>query len=471
MSGAEVLKKAKDQGLKMIDLKFMDMLGAWQHFSVPIDTAGPDFFEKGIAFDGSSIRSWCEIHKSDMTIVPDIETFKVDPFIKVPTATFICDVLDPTTMTPYNRDPRSIAKKAEAYLKSTGIGDTIYFGPEPEFFIFDDVKFSQHPNRAMYAIDTEEGNWNSDREGSGPNLGYKPRTKEGYSPVPPLDSLNDIRNEIVMELQKMGLKVELQHHEVGSAGQCEIGVKFSTLLGAADNVAMFKYVVKNVARRNGKTATFMPKPLFGDNGSGMHCHLSIWKNGKNVFAGNEYAGLSKTALYFIGGLIKHGRALTAITNPTTNSFKRLVPGYEAPCNLAYSNRNRSAAIRIPGFNTSANAKRIEFRPPDPSSNPYLTMAAIMMAGLDGVEKEMHPGDPIDKNIYGLSKAELKDVPSTPASLEEAISEFSRDHEYLLKGDVFSEDLLSAWIEHKMDNEIKQVGIRPTPYEFLLYFDA
>lgn len=469
MTAKDVIAKAKKNGIKMFDFKFMDFIGSWQHFSVPVNSVSEDVFEEGIGFDGSSLRGWAEIHRSDMIVIPEAKSFKIDPFVKIPTASFICNVFVPATMEPYSRDPRYIAKKAENYLKQTKLGDTCYIGPEAEFFIFDNIRFSQDNHKAMYEIDSNEGPWNTSCNNK-KNLGYKPRTKEGYFPVPPVDSLNDIRNEMVEELENLGLTVEAQHHEVASAGQSEIDLKYDSLLNMADSLMYFKYVVKNVAFRNEKTATFMPKPIYGDNGSGMHVNLSIFKEGKNIFAGNEYAGISKNALYFIGGLIKHASSLIAITNPTTNSFKRLVPGFEAPCNLAYSFGNRSAAIRIPGANKSSKSKRIEFRPPDPSCNPYLAFSAILMAGLDGIDNKIMPGDPLEKNIYGLTKEELRDVPSTPKSLSDALDALEKDHEYLLKGDVFTKDIIETWISYKREREFTEVYSRPTPYEFLLYYD-
>lgn len=463
------VKMAKDHGATMVDLKFMDFIGTWQHFSAPVSELNEDIFEDGFGFDGSSIRGWQPIHASDMLVVPDPSTALMDPFIKEPTLSFICNVYDPITKEPYSRDPRNIARKAEAYLKSSGIGDTAYFGPEPEFFIFDGIRYSQGPDHGFYEIDSEEGHWNTGRD-EGPNLGYKPRHKEGYFPCLPTDSLNDIRNEMVMILQNLGYHIEMQHHEVASGGQGEIAMKFNSLLKMGDQLKWYKYVVKNVARANGKTCTFMPKPVFGDNGSGMHCHQSIWKDGENLFAGDGYAGMSETALHYIGGILKHAKALNAICNPSTNSYKRLVPGYEAPINLAYSSRNRSASIRIPIVN-SPKAKRIEARFPDPSCNGYLAMSALLMAGLDGIENKIDPGDPMDKNIYGLSPEELANIPSAATSLEEALQALKDDHEFLLKGDVFTEDVIETWIEYKTESEIDLVRKTPCPQEFALYFDC
>jgi len=463
------VQMAKDHGATMVDIRFMDFIGTWQHFSVPVSELHEDIFEDGFGFDGSSVRGWQPIHASDMLVVPDPSTATMDPFIKEPTITFICNIFDPITKEPYSRDPRNIAQKAEAYLHSSGIGDTAYFGPEPEFFILDDVRYSQGPDHGFYSIDSSEGIWNSGRDEM-PNLGYKPKHKEGYFPCAPTDSLNDIRNEMVMEMQKIGFRIEMQHHEVATAGQGEIAMRFNSLLKMADQLKWYKYIVKNVAFRNGKTATFMPKPVFEDNGTGMHCHQSIWKDGKNLFAGDKYAGMSDTALYYIGGILKHAKSLNAICNPSTNSYKRLVPGYEAPINLAYSSRNRSASIRIPIVN-SANGKRIEARFPDPSCNGYLAFSALMMAGLDGIENKIDPGEPLDKNIYGLAPEELANIPSAALSLEEALEALKNDHEYLLKGDVFTEDVIETWIDYKMENEVNVVRRTPCPQEFALYFDC
>lgn len=464
-----VLQFIKTNNIKFVDLKFMDFPGQWQHFTVPISQFNAESFESGFGFDGSSIRGWKAINESDMLIIPDPTTMFVDPFIKAPTISLICDVYEPITKEKYGRCPRNIAQKAEAYLKSTGIADTAYFGPEAEFFVFDDVRFDSGPNFAFYQVDSNEGKWNSGRE-ENPNLGYKPRFKEGYFPVPPTDQLVDLRNEMVLNLESLGIEVEAQHHEVASGGQCEIDMKFKPLLRAADQLLMFKYVVKNTAIKNGKTVTYMPKPIFGDNGSGMHVHVSLWLKGKPLFAGGGYAGLSDTALYFIGGLLKHAPSLLAITNPTTNSYKRLVPGFEAPVNLAYSSNNRSASIRIP-YGNSPKAKRLEFRCPDPSANPYLAFAAILLAGLDGVQNRIDPGDPLDKDIYDMSPEELKDVPSTPESLGHALKALEEDHDYLLKGNVFTEDVINAWINYKINKEVKPAALRPTPFEFEQYFDV
>jgi glutamine synthetase len=466
----KILKYIKDKGIQFVDMKFMDFPGQWQHFTVPTTHFDKDSFENGYGFDGSSLRGWKAINESDMLIIPDPETLFLDPFIEAPTISLICDVYEPSTKEKYSRCPRNIAQKAEAYLKSIGLADTVYYGPEAEFFVFDDVRFDSQPNGSFYVVDSIEGRWNSGRE-EGPNLGYKPRFKEGYFPVPPTDSLMDLRNEMVMNLINCGIDVEAQHHEVASGGQCEIDLRFQPMIKAADQLLMFKYIVKNTARKNNKTVTYMPKPIFGDNGSGMHVHVSLWKKGKPLFAGNGYAGLSEDALYFIGGLLKHAPSLLAFTNPTTNSYKRLVPGYEAPVNLAYSQRNRSAAIRIPMYSNSPKSKRVEFRCPDPSCNPYLAFSAILMAGLDGILNRIDPGDPLDKDIYDMKPEELVNVPSTPGSLNEALKALAADHEYLLKGDVFTEDVIETWIKYKFEKEIKPMALQPHPYEFALYYDV
>lgn len=463
-----VLEYAKKHGARMVDLKFCDMVGLWQHLTVPLHQLTPDAFENGMMFDGSSIRGWRNIHESDMMIKPDPNTAQMDPFMEVPTLSLICDVHVPETGEPYNRDPRQVVKKAMAYVKSTGIADTAFFGPEAEFFIFDDVRFEQSQNGAFYQLDSDEAHWNSGRD-EGHNLGYKVRPKEGYFPALPHDSQHDLRTEICLELEKLGIMVERQHHEVASS-QGEINFRFDSILEMADKMMWFKYVVKNVARRHGKTATFMPKPIFGDNGSGMHCHVSLWKNGTNLFAGSQYAGLSDLALNFIGGILKHAPAMCAVTNPSTNSYKRLVPGFEAPVRLAYSYRNRSAAIRIPNTGTNPKAKRIEFRTPDPSANIYLCLAAILMAGVDGVQNKTNPGDPLDKDIYGLTPQELANVPAVPATLDRALENLREGGAFLRRGDVFTEDLLETWIDYKWTKEIIPLQQRPSPYEFYLYFD-
>jgi len=469
MTPKEVMAFAKEHNAQSVDFKFMDFIGTWQHFTIPISAFDEDVFEEGLGFDGSSIRGWKSIHESDMILIPDPSTAVIDPFMETPTLSLICNVFDPITRQPYERDPRNIATKAEEYLKSTGIADVAYFGPEAEFFVFDDVRFDLGSNHSFHFVDSIEGIWNSGREEE-PNLGYKVRHKEGYFPVPPTDSQQELREEMVRKMEAVGIQVERQHHEVATAGQAEIDFKFDSLLRCADKLMWFKYIVKNVALSFGKTATFMPKPLYGDNGSGMHTHISLWKKGKPLFAGDEYGGLSKLALYFIGGILKHARALCAITNPTTNSYRRLVPGFEAPVNLAYSSRNRSAAIRIPMYSPSPKAKRIEFRTPDPSCNGYLAFAAMLMAGLDGIENKIDPGQPLDKDIYSLSPEELKNVPSAPGSLQEALKALEEDHDFLLKGGVFTEDVIEAWISYKIEREFNPVNLRPTPMEFFLYYD-
>lgn len=469
MTPKDVLKLAEEQGAKVVDIRFMDFPGVWQHFTVPVSELDESSFEDGFGFDGSSIRGWQPIHASDMLVVPDPSTAKMDPFFEAPTLVVIGDIVEPLTRESYSRDPRHIAKKAEVYLKRTGIGDTAYIGPEAEFFIFDDIRFESSKNRAFFEIDSIEGNWNTGRE-EGPNLGYKPRHKEGYFPVPPMDKFQDIRTEMLLVLEGLGIEIEAQHHEVATAGQGEIDMRFKPLLQMADQLMWFKYVLKNVAYRHNHTVTFMPKPIFEDNGSGMHTHISIWKEGEPLFAGDKYAGLSQEALYAIGGILKHCSALCAFTNPTTNSYKRLVPGFEAPVNLAYSSRNRSAAIRIPMYSSSPKAKRVEFRTPDPSCNGYLAFSAILMAVLDGIQNKIDPGDPLDKNIYDLPPEELADLESAPGSLEEALAALNDDREFLLKGDVFTADAIDMWIEYKTENEINPVRLRPHPHEFYLYYD-
>jgi glutamine synthetase len=469
MTPKEVLDMAKENGVKIVDLRFMDYPGLWQHFSVPVRELEESSFEDGFGFDGSSIRGWQPIHASDMLVIPDPETAKMDPFYAAPTLTLICDIVDPVTREPYTRDPRNITKKADAYLKSTGIGDVVYIGPEAEFFIFDDIRFESNRFGAFYEIDSIEGNWNTGRD-EGPNLGYKPRPKEGYFPVPPMDKFQDLRTEMVLTLEELGIETEAQHHEVATAGQSEIDMRFKPLLQMADQLMWFKYVLKNVAYRHNHTVTFMPKPLFEDNGTGMHTHVSIWKEGKPLFAGDKYAGISQDALYAIGGILKHCKALCAFTNPTTNSYKRLVPGFEAPVNLAYSSRNRSAAVRIPMYSTSPKAKRIEFRTPDPSCNGYLAFSAIVMAVIDGIQNKIDPGDPLDKKIYNLPPEELAEIPSAPGSLDEALEALKADQEFLKKGDVFTQDAIDMWIDYKTENEVNDIKLRPHPHEFYLYYD-
>jgi glutamine synthetase len=468
MNPQEVLDFAKSNEVRQLDLRFSDIPGLQHHITYPIRELSLDSFEDGFGIDGSSIRGWAAINESDMLLIPDASTAFLDPFYEVPTLVMLGTVRDPLTRQSYERDPRWIAQKAEAYLRNTELGDTAYFGAEAEFFIFDNIRFDQNAHSGFYFIDAEEGRWNSGREEN--NLGYRPRYKEGYFPVPPTDHYQRMRAEMVETMEKCGIVIECHHHEVATAGQCEIDQRFDTLVKSADNMMLYKYIVRNVAYRSGKTATFMPKPLFGDNGSGMHTHQSIWKGGKPLFSGEGYAGLSQMALWYIGGLLKHARALSAIIAPTTNSYKRLVPGYEAPVNLAYSRRNRSAACRIPMYSANPKAKRVEFRPPDPSANPYLSFAAMLMAGLDGVLTKTEPGEPLDKDIYDLGPEEMKKVPSMPASLEEALACLKEDHEFLLRGDVFSEDLIETYIDYKGKNESDAVRLRPHPYEFSLYYD-
>ncbi len=465
----KLLKFIRDSGVEIIDLRFTDIPGQWQHFSLLPSELSESSFDEGVGFDGSSIRGFQTINESDMVLIPDATKYFIDPFTTHKTIDIICDVKDPVTGEPYRRDPRFIAHKAEAYVKSTGLADTAFFGPEYEFFIFDNVRFGQAINTGFYEVDSDEGIWNSGQSDY-QNLGYRPKTKEGYFPVPPVDSLQDLRSEMFLTMKQVGINVEVHHHEVATAGQTEIDMRFAPLMNMADNMLTFKYIAKNVAKKHNKTVTFMPKPLFGDNGTGMHVHQSLWKNGKPLFYGNGYANLSEMALYYIGGLLKHAAALCAITNPTTNSYRRLVPGFEAPVNLAYSQRNRSASVRIPMYSKNPKAKRLEFRVPDPSANPYLALPALLLAGLDGIINKIDPGEPLDKDIYDLSPEELRNVPSTPGSLEESLKALERDHEFLLRGDVFTEDLISTWINYKMMNEVKQVALRPHPYEFMLYYD-
>src|SRR3954454_19825075 len=456
MSPKEVLEFAKKNDVKQLDLRFTDIPSLQHHISYPIGLIDENTFEEGFGIDGSSIRGWAAINESDMLLIPDGTTAYMDPFSEIPTITMTCDVIDPITRQHYDRDPRWIAKKAELHLRNSGIADTAYFGAEAEFFIFDNVRFDQNQHSGFYYIDAEEGRWNSGRKRD--NLGYRPRYKEGYFPVPPTDHYQDLRAEMAATMERCGLVIECHHHEVATAGQCEIDQRFNTLLKSADNMMLYKYIVRNVANQYGKTVTFMPKPIFGDNGSGMHVHQSIWRDGKPLFAGDGYAGLSQMGLHYIGGLLKHARALSAIIAPTTNSYKRLVPGYEAPVNLAYSRRNRSAACRIPMYSASPKAKRVEFRPPDPSANPYLAFAAMLMAGLDGIQNKIAPGEPLDKDIYDLSPEELKAVPSMPGSLDEALTALEEDHAFLLKGDVFSEELLETFISYKRRAEAEAVRL-------------
>lgn len=457
-------------GAEMIDLKFCDMLGTWQHCSYPVAEADESIFSEGLGFDGSSIRGWQNISQSDMIAVCDPNTACLDSFFGKPTVSVIADVVDPITRKEYEKDPRVIAKRALAYVKQTGVADVAYFGPEPEFFIFDEVRFEQTQNRAFYEIDSAEGAWNTSRFEE-PNLGYKPSFKGGYFPVSPTDTYADIRGEMVHEMMKVGIRVEAHHHEVATGGQCEIDMRFAPLVQMGDQMMWYKYIVRNVAKRYNKTATFMPKPIFEDNGSGMHTHFSLWKEGKPLFAGDKYAGLSEMALHAVGGILKHAPSILAFSNPTLNSYHRLVPGYEAPVNLALSARNRSASIRIPMYSENPKAKRIEFRCPDPTCNPYLSFSAILMAALDGIEKKISPGNPLDRDIYAMTKEELSDIPSTPGSLEQALESLRKDHEFLLRGEVFTKDMVNTWIDYKYENEIDQLRLRPHPYEFALYYDS
>ena len=461
---------AKKNNAKMVDLKFVDLLGTWQHCSYPIELFDESVFEDGLGFDGSSIRGWQDIHMSDMLAVPDPATGVIDPFFKEPTISVIANVVDPITKESYTRDPRHVARKGAAYLKETGIADTCYIGPEPEFFIFDEVRYEQNQHRGMYQIDSVEGAWNTARFEE-PNLGYKPSFKGGYFPVSPTDTYHDLRGEMVYEMQKIGIKVEAHHHEVATAGQAEIDMRFDELVKMSDQFMWFKYIIKNVAKRNGKTVTFMPKPVFDDNGSGMHSHFSLWKGGKPLFAGDKYAGLSELGLYCAGGLLKHAPAILAFAAPTTNSYRRLVPGFEAPVNLIMSARNRSAGVRIPMYSPSPKAKRLEFRCPDPTANGYLAWTAMLMAAIDGVKNKIDPGEPLDLDIYELSAEELTKYRHTPGSLEEAIVALEADYKFLTEGGVFTEDLVQTWINWKREEEIKPMHLRPHPHEFHLYYDS
>jgi len=477
LSPQDVQKFIQANDIKVVDLKFNDMPGMWQHFSMPVseltemDDLTKSIWVEGVGFDGSSIRGFQKIQESDMILIPDPNTARLDPVCAMPTVSIICDIYDPLTRQPYSRDPRFIAKKAEQFLKSTGVADTSFWGPEGEFFIFDDIRFDQTENCGYYYIDSSEGEWNSGRDEK-PNLGYKPRFKEGYFPVPPHDSFQDIRTEIMLTLIGVGIPIEVHHHEVATAGQAEIDMKFDTLVSMGDKMMWYKYIVKNIARKHNKVATFMPKPLYGDNGSGMHVHQSLWKNGANVFYDPEgYALISEAAKYYTGGLLKHAPALMAFCAPTTNSYKRLVPGYEAPVNLVYSARNRSAAVRIPVYTDNPRTKRLEFRPPDNTCNPYLAFAAMLMAGLDGMENKIDPGPPLDKNTYELTPEEASGIQTVPGSLEESLHALEEDHEFMLKGGVFTKDVLETWVEYKRTVEIDAVRLRPHPYEFYLYFDV
>jgi len=467
----EVLRFIKKEDVKFVDVRFCDLPGIMQHFNVPAESVDEDFFVNGQMFDGSSIRGFQAIHESDMKLIPDPATAYVDPFRKEKTLALNFSIVDPFTDEPYSRDPRNIAAKAEAYLRTSGVADTAYFGPEAEFYVFDDVRFETKQNAGYYYIDSIEGAWNSGRVEEGGNRGYKTRYKGGYFPVPPVDHYADLRDQMTLELNRAGLEVERAHHEVGTAGQAEINYKFDTLLHAGDKLMLFKYIIKNVAWAAGKTATFMPKPLFGDNGSGMHCHQSLWKDGSPLFYDElGYAGLSDTARHYIGGLLRHAPSLLAFTNPTVNSYHRLVPGFEAPVNLVYSQRNRSACIRIPITGANPKAKRIEFRVPDPSSNPYLAFSAMLMAGMDGIKNKIEPEQPVDKDLYELPPDEHAEISQVPASLPEVLNALEDDHAYLLEGGVFTDDLIETWIDWKRSNEVDPIRLRPHPHEFELYFD-
>ena len=471
-SPAAVIRRAREAGVQVVDVRFTDLPGTWQHFSIPVGELTEEVFEDGLGFDGSSIRGFQAINESDMLLMPDPASSFVDPCLKVPTLVLVCDVKDPVTGERYSRDPRYIAQKAEQHLAKSGVATTSYWGPEAEFYIFNSVRFDQNAHEGYYHIDSDEGIWNSGQNGGAPNLGHRPRHKEGYFPVPPVDKLQDLRSRIMLALIASGVDVEVQHHEVGTAGQAEIDMRFGPLVRMADQIMMYKYIVKGVCHEHGYTATFMPKPMFGDNGSGMHVHQSLWKNGENLFwSARGYAGLSDLARFYIGGLIKHAPAVLAFAAPTTNSYRRLVPGYEAPINLIYSQRNRSAVCRIPMYSKSPKAKRIEFRAPDPSSNPYLTFAALLMAGLDGIKNRIEPPAPIDKDLYDLETAERKRVKNTPGSLAEVLEALQQDSQFLLQGGVFTQDLLDTWVEYKREAELQPVALRPHPYEFFLYYDA
>ncbi len=467
----EVLQMIQDQNIELIDLKFVDLFGIWQHCTFHRSLIDEDAFTDGVAFDGSSIRGWKAINASDMAMVPDPKTAWIDPFMEIPTLSMICSIKEPRTGEWYDRDPRSLAQKAVEYLQSSGIGDTVFCGPEPEFFIFDDIRFGQEEYEGFYHIDSVEGIWNSGKKEEGGNLGYKIEHKRGYFPVAPTDTLQDIRSEMLLTMGKCGVPIEKHHHEVASGGQNELGIKFSDLVSAADFVQTYKYVVKNVAKKHGKSATFMPKPLFNDNGTGMHTHMSVWKGGEPLFFGDKYADLSQTALYFIGGILKHAGAILAFSNPSANSYKRLVPGFEAPVNLAYSQGNRSASVRIPLSGSNPKAKRFEFRCPDPTANPYLAFSAMLLAGIDGVKNQIDPGQPLDVDIYELSPEELSKIPSTPGSLEGALDALQQDSAFLTDSGVFSEDFIQNWIEYKIDAEVNPLRLRPHPYEFALYYDC
>ncbi len=470
MTPREVLAYMREKEVKAVDLRFMDFPGLWKHVTLPAEALDDHAFEDGIGFDGSGLRGWQKINEADMLLVPQPDTLFIDPFRQDTTLAMLCNVQDPSTRQDYSKDPRNVARKAVDHMKHKGVADAAQFGPSVEFYVFDDVRFDQTSHSAFYYVDSEEAAWNSGRKES-PNLGYKIPPRQGYFPCPPTDHHHDLRSEMMRAMIDCGLTVESHHHEKGAAGQCSIDVRHAGLVASADNVLKYKYVVKNVARRNHKTATFMPKPLYEEYGSGMHLHASLWKNGSNLFSGTGATGLSELAEYCIGGILKHARALCAITNPTTNSYKRLVPGFEAPTRLAYSQRNRSAAIRIPTYSARPRSRRIEYRLPDAACNPYLAFSAVLMAMLDGVANKLHPGPPLDKDIYDLPPEELSDVPAPPATLDEALAALEKDHEFLLQGEVFTEDVIETWIDFKRREEVEAVRARPHPYEFALYFDA
>jgi glutamine synthetase len=471
VSPAQVIARAKEQGVKIVDLRFTDLPGTWQHFSIPVGEMTEELFSEGIGFDGSSIRGFQAIHESDMLLFPDASTAVVDPCLEVPTLSIVCDIKDPIRRDPYSRDPRYVSQKAEEYLRTTGVADTSYWGPEAEFYIFNSVRFDQNAHEGYYHVDSIEGIWNSGQNGL-PNLGFRPRHKEGYFPVPPVDKLQDLRSRITLALIDAGIDIEVHHHEVGTAGQTEIDMRFDTLTTMADKVLLYKYVVKNVCYQNGYTATFMPKPLFGDNGSGMHTHQSLWKEGTNLFYDKDgYALLSDMARWYIGGLLKHAPALLAFAAPTTNSYRRLVPGYEAPIKLAYSARNRSACVRIPTYSDNPKARRLEFRSPDPTCNPYLAFASMLMAGLDGIANKIEPPKPVEADLYELDPELAAQVKNLPGSLSEVLDALETDNEFLQKGGVFTEDLIYTWIAYKREREVDPVALRPHPYEFFLYYDA
>ena len=466
----QVIDLCKSNGIRIVDIKFTDLLGTMQHFSATIDEFDEGVFKKGLGFDGSSIRGFKHIHESDMLMVPDPTSAYIDPIYKIPTLSILANVVDPLTHERYSRDPRYIASKAEAFLKDTGIADTSYWGPEMEFFIFDSIRYDQNERHGFYYVDSREAIWNSGQEGD--NLGYRPRYKQGYFPVPPIDTLQDLRSEVLLKLMDLGVQMEIHHHEVATAGQGEFDLKYAPLVKQADQVMLLKYIARNVAKEHGMVLTFMPKPIFGDNGTGMHTHQSLWKNGKNVFFDpSGYGMVSQTCKFYIGGLLKHSDALLAFAAPTTNSYRRLVPGFEAPVNLAYSQRNRSACIRIPVYSTDERSKRIEYRPPDATANPYLAFPAMLLAGIDGIINEIDPGDPLETDIYEMSPEEAAGIATVPGSLDKALDALERDNEFLLRGDVFTEDLIKVWLDYKRTNEVDPVRLRPHPHEFFLYFDA